>query len=45
MGGAARTAVTSGYAWALGTAGLAFVLLAVLIAVATRSAPSVTNQE
>lgn len=40
LGGDARAAITSGYAWALGTAGLAFallaVLLAVLIAVATR---------
>jgi MFS family permease len=35
-GGAASAATTSGYAWALGTAGLAFVLLAVLIAVGTR---------
>ncbi len=36
MDGDAQAAITSGYAWALGTAGLAFVLLAVLIAVDIR---------
>jgi MFS family permease len=37
LGGAARAATASGYAWALGTAGIIFVLLAALIAVAVRA--------
>lgn len=41
-GGDERAATTSGYAWALGTTGLAFLLLAVLITVTTRPQQTTT---